>query len=429
MAKQIAIIGGWAAGIMAAATLLEREDLGSLDTQIHLFEKNSKLGTKIIISGWGRCNVTTWTVKLHELQKKYPRGGEFLVPALQMFGPRAIRRWFEEHNVPLKQEEDLRVFPVSDDGKDIVRVFERIFSGNSNITLHLKEGVTGLIRNAEDKKFEITTEKETYQFDVVILAPWWNAYSHTWSAGDGYAWLRELWHSITPLGPSLNSFLTKEQWSYELSWTDFPDAVVKWILPSEFTVNDGSNEPKISSRGPILLTHFGLSGPAIFAFSSYLPYVKIEPDCPFECLIQPIADMSSHHRLIFFQDAAKLDAKKELGTIIATHFTKKFSQTFLTHFGFDPHQQVAQLSKLQRHELSVLLGEWIPFTFLHRRPWDEFVTAGGVKLDEVNNQTWESKLVPNLYFAWEILDIDWHTGWYNFTSSWAMGRLVWISIK
>lgn len=169
-------------------------------------------------------------MKIKELLEKYPRGAVFITPALKQFGPRSIRRRFEEHGVPLKQEEDLRVFPISDDGKDIVLLFERLFKGNKKMHLHLKEGCTHIERAKNIAGFTVTTDKQTYTYDTIVLAPGGNAYAHTGSAGDGYARARSLGHTITPLGPSLNSFLTEETWIYELSGTAFPDAMVKGVL-------------------------------------------------------------------------------------------------------------------------------------------------------------------------------------------------------
>ncbi len=137
----VAIIGGGAAGMMTVATLLEN----GFNGQVLLFEKNSRLGAKVIISGGGRCNVTTGFFKKQDLLNKFPRGADFLPHALATFGPRSIRRWFEVHGVPCKEEEDHRIFPVSDDGKDIVGVFERLFIERA-VDVHLKESIQAISR-------------------------------------------------------------------------------------------------------------------------------------------------------------------------------------------------------------------------------------------------------------------------------------------
>lgn len=406
---------------MVAATLLEREYLtpdpsptrrGELE--IHLFEKNSRLWAKVIISGGGRCNVTTGFFKMQELLPKYPRGATFLKPALEQFWPRAIRRRFETHGVPLKQEEDGRIFPVSDDGKDIVAVFEQLF-GQRGVQMHLKERVQTIARSAQ--WFQITTDKHAYTFDAVVVTTGGNAYAHTGSTGDGYAWARGLGHTITPLGPSLNSFLTNDQWLHACSGISFPDA--------QLTAEKNSS---VRVRWAVLLTHFGLSGPAVFAFSSHIPYEQVTKEQPYSIFFQPEASRGVPERTEQLTQRAIATPKKELGNLLRQWSVRKFVETILVQYGFDPHMHIGNISKQQRAQLATLLGKGIPLTLIQRRPGDEFVTAGGVSLEEVDPASWHSRLVPWLYFAGEILDVDGYTGGYNLTSSRAMGRLVGKSI-
>jgi predicted Rossmann fold flavoprotein len=414
MQKRIAIIGGGAAGMMVAATLLEDEHL--THRQIHLFEKNSKLGAKVIISGGGRCNVTTGFFKMNELLPKYPRGAEFLQPALEQFGPRAIRRWFEAHGVPLKEEEDKRIFPVSDDGKDIVRVFEELFA-RGGVQVHLKEGVKEITR--QWTTFQIVTDQKTTEVDAVVLTTGGNAYAHTGSTGDGYARARTMGHTITPLGPSLNSFLTAEEWLHGCSGISFPDASL-----CAWGVHLISWTPIPQSRWPILLTHFGLSGPAVFAFSSHIPYEKVSKAEPYTVYLQPVATLDKERRNNLFTKRAVETPTKEIGSMLRAYMPKKFVDTLLGYHLFDPHMKVGNMTKKNRLFLSTLLWWYIILQLIQRRPGDEFVTAGGVSRDEIDPETGQSRLVPWLYFAGEILDVDGYTGGYNLTSSRAMGRLV-----
>jgi predicted Rossmann fold flavoprotein len=405
---RIAIIWWWAAWLMTAATLLERIDL--VDAQIHIFEKNSKLWAKVIISGGWRCNVTTGFFKMQELLPKYPRWALFLKPALEQFWPRAIKRWFEAHGVPLKQEEDGRIFPVSDNGKDIVWVFERLFN-QWWVDVHCKEWVLDI--TYDDKKwFRVqTTTNQTYDFTTVVLTTGWNAYSHTGSSGDGYAWSRSLWHTITPLWPSLNSFLTQEERLHACSGISFSNSVlVQW---------------PIQTRWPLLLTHFGISWPSVFAFSSHIPYEPVTKENPYTVLWKPDATKDTNTWLWIITNYAQ---KKEIASIFRDYFPKKFVESVFAQYKYDPHMMVGNCTKQIRLALATLFGDGIPLTLMQRRPWDEFVTAWGVSLDEVDQNTGESRLLRWLYFAWELLDIDWYTWWYNLTSSRATGRLVWKKI-
>lgn len=406
--KRIAIIGGWAAGMMVAATLLERQDLAA---DIHLFEKNSRLGAKVIISGGGRCNVTTGCFKMQDLLPKYPRWAAFLKPALEQFWPRAIRRWFESHGVSLKQEADGRIFPVSDNGKDIVGVFETLFA-NGRVQVHLKEGIETITYTpaAQGPLFQLTTSQWIYEMDMVVLTTGGNAYAHTGSTGDGYARARGMGHTITPLGPSLNSFLTAETWLHGCSGSSFPDAQL--------------NTSTMCTSWPVLLTHFGISWPAVFAFSAHIPYEQISKDQPYQVNLQLDASRGFDQRLQQFTERAVTTPKKELGNLLRQGLVKKVVDAILAHFGYDPHLPIGNLSKLQRGALARLFGDGIPLELIQRRPGDEFVTAGGVSLDEIDPQTGQSRKVPWLYFAGEILDVDGYTGGYNLTSSRAMGAAV-----
>ncbi len=401
-----AIIWWWAAGMMTAATLIES---GVRWEDIMLFEKNKWLWAKVIISGWGRCNVTTWIYKSKELLANYPRWSEFLKPAFQLFWPRSIRRRFESHWVPLKQEDDLRIFPCSDDGKHIVGVFEDLFA-EKKLNLCLGESVNAVMRSTRQNKYEVVTSSNTYFVDNVVITTWWNAYAHTWSTGDGYSFAKSLWHKITQLWPSLNSFKTAEEYLYPCSWIAFQDAVV--------------HSTNGKAQGPVLLTHFWVTWPAIFAFSSLIPYEEVKKDKPYKILLQPLADKRYEEWNNLLLEEAKSSSKKELSTILRNHLPRKFVDVLLIKLNLKKWYTMASLSKDDRKKIANILWSWIPLHLIQRRPGDEFVTAWWVSLDEVHKETCESLISPWLYFAWEILDIDWYTGWFNLSSSRATGKLV-----
>lgn len=402
---RLAIIWWWAAGMMVAARLLEHKNL---PLEIHLFEKNSKLGAKVIMSWGGRCNLTTGFFKLHDILPKYPRWAAFLTPALKLFGPKAIRRRFEAHGIPCKQEEDGRIFPVSDDGNQVVRVFEELFAQDNRLHLHLQTSIQTI--QYHTGSFVLTDQKHTTTFDHVVLTTGGNAYAHTGSSGDGYAWARTLWHTITPLGPSLNSFITAQKRLHACSGISVPDALLK--------------TETIQTRWPVLLTHFGISGPAVFAFSSHIPYAPIDQDHPYACRLQPVASTWVAQRTDRFLSHITTTPKKELATSLREFFPKKLANLLVKHHGYALHTTFGNLSREQRIWWCTLLWEGIPLQLTQRRPWDEFVTAWGVALDEVDPTSGQSRLVPGLYFAGEILDIDGYTGGYNLTASRAMGKLV-----
>lgn len=403
----IAIIGGGAAGMMVAATLSEL----SVDATIHIFEKNPALGKKVLISGGGRCNVTTGYTDTHLVESKYIRGSLFLRPAMAAFGPEKVFKWFELHGVPLKNEEDFRVFPRSDQGKDIVAVFEKLFAKHQ-VQVHFSEPVNQLVRQ-EDGKFMLSTAKRAEIMDIVVITTGGNAYRHTGSTGDGYDFAKACGHTITQLGPSLNSFEVKEAWCKELSGISLPAASLV------------ATEPKTNViTGPFLFTHFGISGPMVFAFSAQIPFAPITSQHPVTIKLYPLGYNNFDYWEQEFLSLFQQNPGKALANVLRVLLPKRLVTALLQLAHLDEGQSCHQVSKEGRRKLVHLLSGDLKLTLLARRPGDEFVTAGGVPLAEVNRKTMESQLCPNLYFGGEVLDIDGVTGGFNLQVAWATGRLV-----
>jgi predicted Rossmann fold flavoprotein len=397
---------------MTAATLLEKNNEG----EIHLFEKNKELGNKVSISGGGRCNVTTGITDKRQLLSKYIRGSQFLTPSLSAFPPSRVKEWFEDHGVPLKIEEDMRVFPVSDIGKDVVSMFEKLFD-TPRMHIHYTEAVTD-IKSVNDK-FEISTTKSQYTFDATVLTTGGNAYAHTGSTGDGYAFAKELGHSVTELGPSLNSFMAKEQFCKELSGIDFQEARFEVIL--------STGEKKIV-EGPMIFTHFGISGPAVFALAAHVAFEKISAVQPLKVKFLPIKTEHFDSWDKKLQEQIKANGLKFIVNILNEYMPNRFATKILELANIPPDRKAADINKEERRQIAHLLSGKLEITLTMRRPGDEFVTAGGVKLEEVDRKTMRSKFNPNLYFAGEILDIDGLTGGFNLQASWATGRMAGINI-
>lgn len=349
---------------------------------------------------------------------KYIRGADFLQPILASFGPRKVYKWFENHGVPLKVEQDMRVFPVSNNGKDVVWAFEKLFA-DYDVQVHFKEWVKNLF--IENSTYKVVTDVSEYEFDIVVLTTGGNAYAHTWSSGEWYEFAHALWHTITPLGPSLNSFMTNEPWMHELSWLAFSDAVLRYTD----TQKGGTSR---DSYGPVLLTHFGISWPATFVLAAYTAFETVDQTDPLTAFFQPYQDMDVLVWNKFLLDASVRSPKKRLSTILSeSPLPKRFAAAFVQRFASDI--AIGVLSKKDRQYLSGLLWNGIPLACIKRRPGDEFVTAGGVSLKEVDSSTLESKIAPWLYFAGEILDVDGVTGWFNLQACWAAGYVVWNSIS
>lgn len=402
--KQITIIWAGAAGLMTAAILLESSE--EKDFHLQIFEKNKTPGNKIVISGGGRCNLTTGIEDKKILLSKYTRGADFIKKAFGKFSPRKCRDWFESHGVPLKCEKDNRVFPVSDDWYDIVEVFERVFAKYRNrVTLHYGEGVEQILRG--DSLFQITTKKWIYNSDSVVITTGWNAYSHTGSTGDGYAFARSLWHTITQLGPSLSSWLTSEKWAHELSGLAFESAKIGEL------------------EWPLLLTHFGISGPLAFMTSSRLAWETIDKNHPKIVHFSPISTMGYIEWESFLKEQFANHPKKLITNILTERLPRRFAEAFVSeYFSHIENTFPVSIAKLDREKISKLLGDGIPLTLIDRRPGDEFVTAGWVNTDEIDAETMESRIQKDLYFAGEVLNVDGFTGWFSLQICWASGYVA-----
>jgi predicted Rossmann fold flavoprotein len=407
--QNIAIIWAWPAGLMSAVTLLENSENKTF--HIHIFEKNPSPGKKLLLSGGGRCNVTTGITDKKILETKYTRGWDFIKKALGKFWPKKCYEWFEEHGLGLKTEADNRVFPVSDDASEVLEVFDHIFAKyRDKIFFHYGEWVTGVSKNGE--QFLLKTGKNTYSYDILVLASWWNAYAHTGSTGDGYAFARELWHTISPLGPSLSSFLSADSWSHTLSGLAFESARIENLT------------------WPILLTHFGISGPLAFMFSSRVAWETITKQSPKNIHLAPIASLHFEDWENFLKKEFQNHPKKLIASILSEKLPRRFVDSFIYEFFSHISETfVSSISRADREKISHLLGDGIPFTLVERRPGDEFVTAGWASTDEIDPETMESKIQKNLYFAGEILNVDGYTGGFSLQICWSSGYVTGKSIS
>lgn len=407
---KIAIIGGGAAGMMCAATINELNP----SAELVLLEKNTSLGKKVLISGGGRCNVTTGIEDIKTVLTKYPRGNKFLTSALYNFSPRAVYEWFESHGVPLKCEEDLRVFPESDNGAEIVGVFIKVFNAKNTQVL-FKHGATKIDRVAGQFKINCPGHPSVTA-DSVVLALGGQAFRHTGSTGDGYSLAEGLGHHITPLAASLHSYVTTQKWPRSVAGVSFANATITAV-----------GHKTHSATGPILFTHHGVTGPAVFAVSSLSAYEELSPKTPLKIFVDVLPEMSETELETELKKLCSANPKKSFKNTIHTFVPNSFAEVICTENTIDHEKKNAEISKVQIKSVITWLKK-IPLHAVVRGAGDEFVTAGGVDLSEVNPLTMESKICPNLYFGGEILDIDGFTGGFNLQASWATGRLAGESI-
>lgn len=385
--------------MMAAASLVEQ----GRGAEVILIERNAVLGRKVMISGGGRCNVTTGQSDIKAILKNYPRGSKFLRHAMYEFPPQAMMDWMEARRVPLKTESDLRVFPKSDKGEDVVEAFGGILR-KGGVEIRLNTTVKKI-----EKGFTITLDNdETIRANQVILTTGGQAYRQTGSKGDGYDFAEVLGHTITPLAPSLSAFTVKESWVKKHPGLAFKNVRLRL-----------TGAKKYEFAGSILFTHKGLTGPAVFALSSLAAYETF----PARLTIDFLPSQSYEELTTQFQKAMGESPQKRFLTTLSQFVYKNMAPTFCTQAEISEERTNAEVGKKGLARIIESLKN-TSLTLSGRLPGEEFVTAGGVDLKEVNPKTMESLIQPGLYFAGEILNIDGFTGGYNLQVAWCTGRVA-----
>lgn len=404
---KIGIIGGGAAGMMAAAAIVEQ----SKGNEVLLFERNTRLGSKVIISGGGRCNVTTGIHDLSIVLKKYPRGTRFLRTPMYDFPPAEVYRWFEQHGVPLKVEKDMRVFPVSNKGGDVVGAFEALFE-KKKVRVLLSHPITHLEKKGE--KFLVETKQgDTFLLDKLIITTGGQAYRHTGSVGDGYTFAEALGHNITKLAPSLGSFITEEKWPGTLAGVSFPYIQLKL----------NGVDDKYAAEGPFVFTHKGISGPCVFTLSSLAAFEKCSKEHPLKVTMDLVPNIPHNELEGALLGLKQKEGDKSLLKTLHGYIPKSVAEVLIGLLEEQPLKKLSETTDKNLRKAGMLL-KGLPISVIGKGVGDEFVTAGGIDLNEINAKTMESKVCPGLYFAGEVLNIDGFTGGFNLQASWATGRLA-----
>ena len=404
------VIGGGAAGLMAAGTAAKR------GLKVTLIERNEKLARKVGITGKGRCNVTNSCPLLNELISNVPVNGRFLYGAFSRFSTDDTIDFFEEMGVPLKIERGNRVFPVSDKALDIVDALNKYITING---VKRKTGrVTELIIEDGVVKGCRTDDGREFFADNVLIATGGMSYPGTGSTGDGYALAKQAGHTITDLKPSLVPLECHEGWCTE--------AMGLSLRNVEIRIEDSKTYKEVyKDFGEMLFTHFGVSGPMILSASShmrnmekgrYIIHIDFKPALSYEQLDKRIQ-----------RDLLEC-SNKNLYNTLALMLPRKMIPIVVKLSGLNGNIKSNQVTKEMRSQLVDLLKD-IRLTVTDFRPIEEaIITSGGVSVSEIDPKTMKSKIIDGLYFAGEVIDVDAYTGGFNLQIAFSTGHLVGESI-
>ncbi len=420
MRWDVIVVGAGAAGLIAATRAAER------GRRTLLLEKNRKPGAKILMSGGTRCNITHQT-DARGIVTAFGRQGRFLHSALAALGPQDVVELFAAEGVATKVEETGKVFPVSDRATDVLQaLLSRL--RRSGCELALGEPLDRL-ENVESG-FELVTSARALHADRVIVTTGGQSYPGCGTTGDGYDWMSSLGHTIVTPRPALTPITTNADWVRALRGVTIPDVVVR-LLPGESAVAEAPQRNKKSRyldecRGSFLFTHFGLSGPVALDISRTITAHPQPHTLVLECDFLPATEIVPLGDQLARDFAA--DGKKQVMGILARHIPRRLAEAIGLSLGLPQELKAAEVSKRQRQALVAAIKQnRIPVSGTRGFGKAE-VTSGGVSLAEVDSRTMQSKRVPNLFIAGELLDLDGPIGGYNFqaafSTAWLAGESV-----
>ncbi len=406
MAK-ILIIGGGAAGMAAAAFL------GEKNHQVHLFEKNEKLGKKLFITGKGRCNVTN-TCDEETFFKSVVSNPKFLYSAFYGFTNQDVISYFEKLGLSLKEERGGRIFPKSDHSSDVIKVLERRMK-ELDVKIHLGSEVKEvLIEETEGEKAVtgvLLSNGQTVQGDRVIVATGGMSYQTTGSTGDGYRFAKDAGHKVTDLRCALVPMETKEEYV-----TRMQGLALKNV---SFTVKDGK-KVLYQDFGELLFTHFGISGPLVLTASSYIGKKLEKKELQGYIDLKAALTVEQLDARILREFEAGIN--KQFKNVISGMFPSKMFPVILELCKIPAEKKVNEITKGERLDF-IYLVKHFPVTITGLREFREaIITQGGVKTGEISPKTMESKKVNGLYFIGEVLDLDAVTGGFNLQIAWSTAR-------
>ncbi len=402
----VVVIGAGPAGMMAA---IRAAQLGS---RVALVDKKEEPGKKLLMAGNGRCNLTQDEDNMVELSNLY-KNGRFLLSALSAFRPANVQQFFSNHGVPTKIEKNGRVFPVSDKAQDVLSALIRVAKENGITFLYKAHVVDFTV--LENKITKIKLKKRELFPENVIIATGGKSYPATGSTGDGYEWAQKLGHKIIEPMPVLVPIRTKEDWVGELQGVSAGNV--------SMTVMQ-KGKKKFTDSGDLMFAHFGLSGPLALNMSRGIGKLVSQSDEDIKLVLDLKPYLTFEQLDEIVQNDFERNADKKLSNCLFDVFSPKLLDFMLRYSGLDLEKHAAKISKKERH-LLINLCKHLELNFDGMFGYEKaMVTNGGVSTREINSQNMQSKIVENLYFAGEIMDVDGPTGGYNLQMCWSTGHLA-----
>ena len=409
--KNVIVIGGGPAGMIAAGTAAERGN------NVKLIEQNKILGKKLLITGKGRCNLTNACDDVETLIQNVPTNGNFLYSAFYTFSNMEVIEFFNKLGVETKVERGNRVFPVSDKSSDIVEALRNYIIKNNVEIINDRVDSILTVNNDSDEKSMVSgvicSNRGRIFADRVIIATGGMSYQKTGSTGDGYFWAEELGHTITDIRPSLVPVIVKEDWIQDVLGLTLKNISIK--------VKNSKNKTIYTDFGEMMFAHFGLTGPVILSASAHMKNIKSE-HYMIELDLKPgLSENQLDERILRdFSENLNKDFKNSLNKLMP----KKLIDPIIEMSEIDPLKKVNSITKSERTALVKLL-KCIKFSVVDFCPIEQaIVTSGGINVKEINPSTMESKIVDGLFFAGEIIDVDAYTGGFNLQIAFSSGFLA-----
>lgn len=405
--KRVVVIGGGAAGLMAAVIA------GREGAKVTLLEKMNYVGKKMGITGKGRCNITN-ACDMSDFIKNTPGNGKFLYGAYERFTNEDLLQLLHDAGLETKVERGGRVFPASDSALDVRNTFMKLMK-HYGVDVHLEEPVNKLLVD-DGVVTGVVTDKETYHADAVVIATGGKSYPATGSTGDGYILAAQVGHKITDIRPSLVPIVTEEPWVKDLMGLSLRNIELSVVA---------KNKVQAKMFGEMMFTHFGITGPIVLSLSHTVGKLMRKKNIGtigLDINLKPALSPETLDKRL--QKDFDLYSKKQLINGMKDLLPSRLIQLIIELAGIDPQKPINQISKEERQQIGYML-QHMPLTVKGLRPVEEaIVTAGGISLKEFNPKTMESKLVKGLYGAGEVLDIDAFTGGYNLQAAFSTGYVA-----